>query len=113
MSRRRLHTISIKVTLQDGEVLSGLQSCIEEARQWMLLLIALPLPVSFDLQPGLILAAHLDDVGAACAREPLLEHEAGLVGPCNLPATCWRTAAAMPEGMAGGVAKATKAKAAG
>ena len=32
MIMKLLHTISTKVTLQYGEVLSGLQSCVEDAR---------------------------------------------------------------------------------
>ena len=46
-------------------------------------LVALLLPIGSDLQPGLVLSS---------STRPVL----------SAPATCWRTAAAMPEGMAGG-----------
>jgi hypothetical protein len=98
--RRRWHPAWAKVSLQHGEVLRGLESCVEQTGQRML--VALPLPVAFDLQPCLVLAAHLDDVRVArtAVREPRLSctTRSALLAA----ATCRRTASAMPEGMAGG-----------
>ena len=47
---RRCHTLSTKVSLQHGKVLCGLKSSVEQTGKRML--IAFPLPITFDLEGG-------------------------------------------------------------
>ena len=83
---------SAKIALHHGKVLRGLKSSVEQT--WQRMLIAFPLPIAFDLEASLILAAHLDDVGVSSERPAaLLHHETGLAGCCKLLAHCLSDAA--------------------
>lgn len=79
---RRRHTVGAEVPLDHGEVLGDFLRSVEQTG--LRILIALLLPVAFGLQPGLVLAAHFDDIGEIVRSRRvgvrvLLEHEVGLV----------------------------------